>query len=375
MASARGNTGVPPLTVLVVAPWARRHGGAEEMLWTLLKAHDRARVRFGVAFLEAGPFEREVAALGVATAVVPAGQLRSPLRVARTVGALTRLIRRTRPDVVLNWMAKTQLYGAPAAALSRTGAPIVWWQHLIPGGHWMDRLATRLPAAAIGASSESSAVAQRATPPARRTVCVHPGVELSGAVVPAAGPSPESVVVVIVGRLQPWKGQDRAIRAVRLLRGRGLPVELLVVGGAAFGFDEDYPAALEALVAELDLGEHVRFTGQVDDARPHLARGDIALNASEGEPFGIVLIEAMALGRPVVAVEAAGPLEITDAGRTGRLASDGSPEALAAALAPLVEDPDLRSTLGAAGRERAEREFSAVAMADGITALLESVVA
>lgn len=351
------------------------------MLWTFLRAHDQRRLRLFVVFFEPGPFEREVAALGIPTAVVRAGRLRSPLRVARTVGTLARLIRRSRPDVVLNWMAKTQLYGAPAVALCRTGARLVWWQHLIPSGHWMDRLATRLPADAIGTSSEASATAQRATTPARRTVCVHPGIawppppEARAVKRSDLGLSDAAVAVVLVGRLQPWKGQDRAIRAIHLLRDRGLDVELIVVGGAAFDFDVSFPQTLRDLVEQLGLEGHVSFAGQVDDAIPYLRVADIALNASEGEPFGIVLIEAMALGVPVVAVSAAGPLEITDYGRTGRLASDGSPEALAKALRPLVEDRAQREEVGEAGRRRVEQHFSAAGMAQGITELLESVTA
>ena len=81
----------------------------------------------------------------------------------------------------------------------------------------------------------------------------------------------------------------------------------------------------------------------------------------------------MALSVPVVAVSAAGPLEITDEGRAGRLARDGSPEALAEALRPLVEDRAQRELLGEAGRRRAQEHFSAARMADEITELLESV--
>lgn len=366
------------LSTLVIAPWARRLGGAEEMLWTFLRAYDPQRLEVSVVFLEAGPFERDVAALGIPTTVVESGRLRSPVRVVSTICALARLIRRDDPDVVLNWMAKTQLYGAPAAALSRAGTRVIWWQHLTPSGHWMDRVATRLPAAAIGASSEASAVAQRRTTPSRRTVCVHPGIAQPADAIAKAvrrsdlGLSDAAVLIVLAGRLQPWKGQDRAIRAARLLRDQGLDVELLVVGGTAFGFDVEYPCTLRDLVAELDLEGRVSFAGQVDDAIPYLRVGDIALNASEGEPFGIVLIEAMSLSLPVVAVSADGPIEITDHGRAGRLARDGSPEALAEALRPLVEDRVQREQLGETGRHRVETHFSAATMALRMTELIES---
>jgi glycosyltransferase involved in cell wall biosynthesis len=369
-----------PLPVLVVAPWARRLGGAEEMLWELLRNCPRERVEFTVVFLEPGPFEREVADLGVETAVLEAGRLRSPLAVARTTIGIARAIRRRRPAVVLNWMAKTQLYGAPAAMLSGTGVRIAWWQHLTPHGHWMDRAATALPAAMVGASSEASAAAQRTLRPARRTVVIHPGID-EGSVPSAAvdrtqlGLSDAAVVLTLVGRLQPWKGQDRAIRAVRMLRDRDLDVQLLVVGGAAFGFDVDYEGELRDLAADLDIAPHVAFTGQVSSSRPYLDVTDIALNASESEPFGIVVLEAMAAEVAVVAVDAGGPAEILVHDETGRLARDGSPEALAETVEPLVRDAARRRRLAEAGRRSFEARFTARRMGERFADALEAVAA
>lgn len=350
------------------------------MLWELLRTHPRDRLAISVLFLEAGPFEREVAALGVPTAVVNSGRLRSPVGLVRTIVALARAIRRRRPRVLLNWMAKTQLYGAPAAVLSGVHPAIVWWQHLIPEGHWMDRVATALPTTAVGASSEASASAQRRQRPVRRTFCVHPGIDVPAVSSPALsradlGLREDAVVVVVVGRLQPWKGQDRALRAVALLRAESLDVQLLIVGGAAFGFDVDYGAGLRTLADELGLSAHVTFTGQVPSAHPYLSISDIALNASESEPFGIVVLEAMASGVAVVAVNAAGPAEILRHGEDGLLVPDGSPESLAGALGRLARDGALRSKLANAGQIAYSERRTSIEMSRRIADALEKVAA
>ena len=347
------------------------------MLWEFMCTYPRDLVSVTTVFMEHGPLQSQVAALGVPTAAIDAGRLSSPLDVMRTVGALARIIRRRRPAVLLNWMAKTQIYGATAAALSRVNPKVVWWQHLVPDGHWMDRLATALPAAAVGASSEASAAAQRLQRPARRTFSVYPGIDVPTGVAAVRrdelGLSPTATVIALVGRLQPWKGQDRAIRAVAALRDEQLDVQLLVVGGAAFGFSVAYETELRRLIDQLGLEDRVVMTGQVDSAHPYLALSDIVLNASECEPFGIVMLEALANSVAVVAVDAGGPAEVLTNDVTGALAPNGSPEALASTLRPLIEDQTRRRALAIAGNQLYRERFSSAAMSRRIAEELVAV--
>ena len=107
----------------IVAPWAERAGGAEEMLWTILRHLDPARVQPEVGFLSPGPFVDEIASLGITSWSMPATRLRNPVGDARTVVALARLLRGSRPNVVLGWSAKTHLYLGVAALLARGGCP------------------------------------------------------------------------------------------------------------------------------------------------------------------------------------------------------------------------------------------------------------
>jgi glycosyltransferase involved in cell wall biosynthesis len=367
------------LRALIVSPLAERLGGSEEMLWLWLAHREAGALEPSVVFLEDGSFVREVAELGVATRVLSAGRLREPGPALRTVWALAGQLRRLRPDVVVNWSAKAQLYGAPAAAVAGCGDRVVWWQHQIPARHWLDRAATRLATAAVGCSSAATQRAQAELRPRRRSFVVNPGIEIGPPPGGAAGLRaelgipPERTVVGIVGRLQPWKGQDRFLRALAELRRRGRDVHGLLVGGDAHGLSPEYAASLERLVGELGLGERVTMTGQVDNPRPYLGLMDVAVNASEGEPFGIVLIEAMAAGVPVVAVASGGPLEIVEPGVTGLLAPSGEPGDLAAAIEELLADPARRATLAAAAAERCRERFTAARMSADLTAELGRV--
>jgi glycosyltransferase involved in cell wall biosynthesis len=368
------------LRALIVSPLAERLGGSEEMLWLWLAHREAGALEASVAFLEGGSFAAEVAALGVPTRVLAAGRLRQPLPALRTVGALAAQLRRQRPDVVVNWSAKAQLYGAPAASAAGCGDRVVWWQHQIPERHWLDRAATRLATAAVGCSSTATQRAQAELRPRRRSFVVNPGIEIGSLPVGAAalraelGIPPGRTVVGIVGRLQPWKGQDRFLHALAELRRRGRDVHGLVVGGDAHGRSPEYAASLGRLAGELGLGERVTMTGQVADPQPYLGLMDVAVNASEGEPFGIVLIEAMAAGVPVVAVASGGPLEIVEDGVTGLLAPSGEPAALAAAIEELLADPDRCRAIAAAAARRCRERFTAARMSATLTAELARVV-
>lgn len=366
------------MKLLVTVPWGERLGGAEAMLWSFLNSVDRNRVDPSVVFFEDGGFRSDVASLGIRTGVLQTGRLREIRRFGRSVRSLAALMRREQPDVILNWVAKAQLYGGVAAAMARMSSRVVWWQHGVPCGHWMDRTATALPARAVGCSSSTAADAQRQLWPRRRTVVVHPGADPSAnGATPAAplGIAEGRTVIGIVGRLQPWKGQHRLLEALRLLRERGLDVHGLIVGGDAYGLSPEYATGLGEQVRALGLDGHVTFTGHVSDVRPYLTAMDILVSASVGEPFGIVLIEGMAHALPLVAVGDAGPRDIVDHGRTGLLVPSPEPEELAAALELLVRDPGTRRELGAHGRERFLANFTTTAMTSALEALLEEVAA
>jgi hypothetical protein len=339
------------------------------VLYTFLRHVDRTRLNPFVVFFQPGPLEREVAALGVGTVVLRSGRLREIGNAFSLVRSLAQLLRRMQPGLLLNWTAKAHLYGAPAASLAGIGDRCIWWQHNIPTGHWIDRLATLLPAQAIGCCSGPSASAQARCWPSRRTFVIHPGIDRPDdgsdsderALQSELGIPSGRTVLGTVGRLQPSKGQHRFLNVLAALLRRGLDVHGLVVGGDPGNFSPGYPARLYRLADELGLRHRVTFTGHVQVA-PYWRLIDIAVHAAPAEPFGLVLVEAMAAGVPVIAFDAGGPADIVESGRSGILVPAGDDGSLTDAAARLVCDPALRRRLGDGARRRAQ-SFSADRMA------------
>jgi glycosyltransferase involved in cell wall biosynthesis len=346
------------------------------MLQMVLDGASACGHSFEPIFFEDGPWAAELREAGVRVTVIPAGRLREGHRWAATVARLARIIRARQPDAILNWAAKTQLYGAPAALLVGMGDRVVWWQQLIPTGHWLDRCATALPAAAVGCYSQAAAHAQERLWPARRTFAVAAGSPPPSGGERASLSLPSGVPIVgLVGRLQPWKGQDRLLRAQALLRERGREIHTMIVGGAAYGFSADYAASLPSLIASLGLEDAVTLTGQVPDAGPYIECMDVLVNASNPEPFGIVLLEGMAREVAVLAVDSGGPAEFIEHRRTGILASSGAPAALADALGELLAlAPEQRAAIARAGRERFLSDFTDAAMCARFYARLQAAV-
>ena len=363
--------------MLITVPWGERLGGAEVMLQTWLDGAGERGHELELLFLEDGSWPAQLRAGGLHVEVIEAGRMRQPLRMMSCIWSVSRLLRRRRPELIVNWMPKTQLYCAPAALLAGMSGRVLWWQHEITRGHWLDRAATLLPAQAVGCSSSAAARAQERLWPRRETFVVAPGTRVPAQPAPAsARPSGEAPPIVgLVGRLQPWKGQDRLLRAQLMLRQRGCEIHTLIVGGDAHGLSPDYAASLPGLIAELGLSGAVTLTGQLADAGPEIERMDILVNASDPEPFGIALLEAMARGVPVVAVGSGGPAELIEDGVTGVLARSGDPGALADALEPLIDSPERRRALGHAGRERFLREFTDTAMRQRLLDRLEELAA
>ncbi len=364
------------MRLVITVPWRERLGGAEIMLWRLLSHVDTARFDVTVVFLEPGPFRDEVAALpGIRTVAVPIARLRDVRRTGAVTRALAAVFRDVRPDLILNWVAKAQLYGASAAALAGCGDRVVWWQHGIPHGHWMDRLATALPARAVGCSSTVAAWAQAIQHPHRPTFVVHPGVEPERAVPVARGTlgiAPHRTVIGIVGRLQPWKGQHRVIEAAGRLRDAGHDVHALVVGGDAHGLSPHYSDQVQRCIDELGMRDRVTMTGHVGDPSPYIAAMDVLVNASEREPFGMVVLEGMAQEVAVVAIGDGGARDIVEDGVCGVLVARPDAALIAAGVGGLL-DGEVRQRMAAAGRRRVLAHFTAKRMTERLEDVLEEL--
>ena len=174
-------------------------------------------------------------------------------------------------------------------------------------------------------------------------------------------------LVLFLGVLRPYKGLEVLVHAMQRVRGR-----LLIAGRGTW-------PGLEALVRQLGLERRVTVLGEVSDAERRLLLHacDVATLPSldRREAFGIVQLEAMACGRPVVSSDlSTGVRSVNAHGQTGWLVPPGDADALARALNMLLEDDDLRATLGKAAHERVEREFTAERMIARTRKVYEDVV-
>lgn len=371
------------MTALILMPIADARGGAEMLLRALLQ-HGReaqgrreAGVRWVVVFFEAGPMVDGVTAMGVSTHVVPAGRLREGRRWWATVRAITDIARLESADLVVSWMAKAHLYGAVAAR--RAGVPAVWYQHGIPSPREpMDRLATALPARAVLACSKTAAAAQRRLWPRRPTEVAYPCVDLSRydperlptpaearhrLGLPASGP-----LIGTVGRLQRWKGMHTLLEAMPAILRQHPDAHCVIVGGR-HDAEADYERELVEGVRALGLAGHVTLAGFQEDVPLWMQAMDVFVHAADREPFGMVVVEAMALGKPVVAGAAGGPSEVISEGENGLLAPFGGGELLAGHVLRYLNAPAWAAEIGRSGRMRAGA-FSATAYAERLVETL-----
>ena len=185
------------------------------------------------------------------------------------------------------------------------------------------------------------------------------------AVTRPAGQSP--LRIVSLGRLHGNKDFGLLIGAFARLRRSGVDAQLTIGG------EGPERGALEALAASEGVAERVSFPGWIDDRAAFFARADLFVLSSRVEPFGIVVIEAMAHGVPVVATRTAGPLDILSHGETGLLVACESVEQMCAALRDLLGDPERARRMGAQGRasvlERWSFDVVAARMAQAVDAL------
>ena len=186
------------------------------------------------------------------------------------------------------------------------------------------------------------------------------------------GIAEDTPVLAIVARLFVWKGHLELLEALAVVAKQRPDVRLLVVGiddpRAAPG-RQSLSAEMHTLIERHGLQDNVVFTGFRSDIGDLMAACDIYSMPSFEEPFGMVYVEAMSLERPVVGLDNGGTREIVVHGVTGLLSDVGDIDGLAANIMRLIEDPELRRKMGAAGRRRALEHFSPAAMARPVEAL------
>jgi hypothetical protein len=349
------------------------------MLRQLLREGRGLGVEWIVVFLRPGPLMDEARALGIECHLVEAGRFRQLFTRVAAIRRIAALARAVRADLCFGWMVAGQATAGLAALLA--GVPCAWYQVGTPRPDLLDRFATLLPARGILALSQEGQRVQARTWPGRPVTLVHPGAAF-GALEAARELDPARLrarlglpldrqVVGIVSRLQRWKGIHVFLDALAIVRRSRADVHGVIVGGA-HETEPAYGDELRAQALALGVGDAVTFAGFQPNAPEWMQAMDVVVHASDREPFGIVVIEAMALGKPVVAGAEGGPSEIITPGRDGLLAPFGDSTALAAAIERYLADPAFAARTGAAARTRAQA-FSDRAYAEQVVTAIRSI--
>lgn len=365
---------------------------------------------------EDGPLAARAKALGVETTVLkfppllarlgdagaggPAGNRTSRLAlsgqllaaapsVALYVRRLRALVGRHAPDIIHSNGLKMHLLGAWAAPAR---VPLVWHIHdYLSLRPLMARLLKRSAgrsAVAIANSRSVAADIAKTCGVGLKVETVYNGLDverfspvgprldldaLAGFTTPAP---PDTIRIGILATLARWKGHQTFLRSLSLVSPQ-LPIRAYVISGALYRTNGSQHSLdeLKRLARQLGLDARVGFTGFLDEPAGAMRSLDIIVHAStQPEPFGLVIAEAMACGRAVVASEAGGATELfeTDVNALGHPPGDAA--RLAEQLTLLATDASLRARLGAAGRETAEQRFDRARLATELMPIYRAVL-
>jgi len=365
-----------PLRVMYVV-WSLGLGGAEQVVIRLAAGLDRRRFQPVICCLdEPGPFAAQAQQQGIE---VLALQKRGPFDV-RVVPRLIRVMRQRQIQVVHTHLWGANLWGRFAARLAGVPAIIVtehnvdaWkrWYHLV-----LDRLLASWATHLVAVSQQVRAFYDSHGVGRHRWQVISNGIDAQA--LPAKGRGhayhklgirPDERVVGLIGRLVPAKAPQvfleafaRAQRELPMLRG-------LIVG------DGPLRAQLEEQVRQLGIAERVVFTGVRHDVPDLLVGMDALVFSSEREGLSMAMLEAMAVGVPVIATRVGGTPELIEDGVTGMQVPVGDSQAIADRVVELLCDPARAEAIRCAAHQHVERHFSLKAMIETHEALYEQTLA
>jgi glycosyltransferase involved in cell wall biosynthesis len=350
----------------LVVPSARREGGGDVWLEQLLRHLPALGPPPLVIFEMDGELAERAAGYGCRAEVLTSDRVNIG-NLWRLVRPLAAVLNSARPDVTVFWSPRAQLYGAHAYRAAGRPGRTAWVQHVIPSDFWMHREAAARSTDLVLCVSGAVQRAQQRLYPRWPTAVVHPGID-GDAIglrdsLTSRRRSTDGPVIGVVGRVEPWKGQDLAVRMLAELATAGVAARVVFIGERMSPTWPDFAGLVDHLVAEHGLGGRVSFTGHLRDIRAALAELDVLVCASREEGFGLAIVEATQAGVPVIATCCGGPEDIVEDGVSGLLVPAEDPAALAAAVRRVVDETDLADAFRQAASSRWRERFTAATSA------------
>jgi len=368
-------------------------GGGETSLLALLGGLDKLNHAPALVCPQSGQLSAAASELGIRTHLIPyrgatSWFIPSLWRYLPTTLRFRRLLRSSRPDVVHSDYHSLPYVLPTARSL---GIPVIftcwgWWFRPKP---WQRAWFTR-PGLTILAASKAVArgsLAGAAAIAGRPAAIVYPGVDTHrfrprraqlSSLRARLGLAEEGRVVSLVARYQHVKGHDVFLKAGRTILESARQVRLAIAGENVFGgsSEESYKKKILSQVkGDPLLSQHLEFLGWIDRPQDLLAASDVVVVPSRYESFGMVGVEAMACGVPVVSTNVGGPAETIVDGETGFLVPPERPDMIAERVLTLLADDGLRQRMGQAGRARVETHFSLDRYAAEFAGVVERLLA
>jgi glycosyltransferase involved in cell wall biosynthesis len=396
---ASGTAGARPQRILYIeANEDGTVGGSHRALFDLICSLDRTQYEPVVLFYQNNPYVISLRAQGVDVIVYEDVRARerdirrNGSRLAKlrenfaTILRRFRFLRQHRIDLIHinnsprtgndDWLPAARMFRIPCVAN-------VMGDARGPVGGWLDKRLFRAFDHYLSISEFMTQAMLRAGIRSTRIDLVYLGVDLESfrarvrrtreEVRRELGIPGHGVMALMVGNVRQWKGQHVVLAALEQMPASARNGFYVAFAGALTVDDRPYMNQLEDTVKRAGLADHVMFLGSRDDVPDLLSASDIALHASvRPEPFGLVVVEAMALGKTVVAANSGGPAEVID-GSSGITFDSMKPAELAHVLTELVGDPIRRGELSKGALQRAE-QFTVRRYAAGVRCVYERML-
>lgn len=364
-------------------------GGAERTLVDILKYLDKNKYLLHLATNKTGELSSVVSSLGIPILHLPFLRLKrsvSPLYLASVVKnvlcvslQLAEYIRKNSISIVHANNDASMLYAGIATMLTRT--PCIWHCRDFSRIGCLHKLMCRWASKIVAVSQSVADYLRNSVPqlkgPNNKLVVIMNGIDTKQIVTQKLtcnlrnefGIQENEIIICTVGQLVPWKNHQLFLKAAELIVREIPSAKFIIVGDDMFKEHPDYVNQLQMTAIKLGLEKKVIFTGYKHDALSIIAESDVLIHTATMEPFGRTLVEAMTLGKPIVAVNSCGPSEIIRSGIDSLLVEPDNPRALADSVLQIVRDKKLSFCFGDSARKRATQLFDARRM----VAELESV--
>lgn len=368
--------------VLYIDEWGDLHGGGQIYLLSLFTKLDRNKFIPLCVCPFRGSLVDAIEKLGIRVEIIKMKRLINPLNIFSLLSSIMKiilLIKKENIDLIhSNAAIRGTIYSGIAAKITRI--PFIWQVHILSPAGLIDRFLTLL-ATKIIVVAKAVKARFRWLKESKKIIINYNGVDLEKfnphiskmGIREKLGLGLDIPVVGVIGILHPQKGQEYLLQAAGKVK-EGMPDVKFLIVGEDVTKKKSCRIKLENLIKALDLSENVIFTGWLNNIPEVLAGIDIFVLPSLVDHFPLVVLEAMASGKPVIATDVGGVPEMVEDGISGVLVSPKDVKGLSKTIVSLLKDGEKAKRMGMAGRRRVEEFFGIEANRDRVEQIYKDLL-